>query len=192
MPPTADADPVEHLRSVLQRWSETTSGRARTGLRHDDADDVVGTAATDDAIGFDPSPVLTHLHRAGLRVVVIGQVAGILHGSVEPTGDLDLLWSGDPDQAQAMAGAFDDLGAELTDDDGHPIPCTADAFRLPKVQFRTASASGDCCTPALPWGELPVQELHDRAGRVVAGDGTVVHYLTAADLVLMRRAVGRP
>jgi hypothetical protein len=40
--------------------------------------------------------------------------------------------------------------ARLTNDEGVPVPCDQEAFRLPKVLFRTATASGDCCTPALP------------------------------------------
>lgn len=40
-----------------------------------------------DAIEFDPFPLLRALHRHGAEAVVIGQVAGILHGSQELTGD---------------------------------------------------------------------------------------------------------
>ena len=57
---------------------------------HDDADEVTGTAATDDAIGFNPLP-LPRLHEYGAVVAVIGQVASIMHGSRELTSDLDLL-----------------------------------------------------------------------------------------------------
>jgi hypothetical protein len=35
----------------------------------------------------------------------MGQVAGIVHGSRELTGDLDLLWDGDRGQAPALAVA---------------------------------------------------------------------------------------
>jgi hypothetical protein len=119
-------------------------------VRHDDADETVGTIESDDAAGFDPLPVLRALHGHGSRAVVIGQVAGILHGSAELTGDLDLLWSGHERDASAMAAAFDALSAELTDEEGSPVHVRS-AFSLPKVLFRTSSAVGDCCTPRLPW-----------------------------------------
>jgi hypothetical protein len=57
--------------------------------------------------------------------------------------------------------------------------------------FRSALASGDCCTPALPWGELPIVAFLARS-RVAAADGLVIGYLDRADLIRMRRAVGRP
>ena len=82
---------LRSLASAVSRLAAQTRDRVRTGVTHDDADDEVGTAATDDAIGFNPVPLLRALGGHGARVVVIGQVAGIMHGSRELTGDLDLL-----------------------------------------------------------------------------------------------------
>ena len=138
--------PVGRLLAAMGRLADETRGRPRTGLTHEDADDVTGTAGTDDAAGFDPLPLLRALDRAGARVVVIGQVAGIMHGSRELTGDLDLLWDGDAAQAGSLAAVFAASSARLTDDDGVCVRCEPAAFRLPKVLFRTATASGDCCT----------------------------------------------
>ncbi|MGW5366329.1 hypothetical protein [Actinopolymorpha pittospori] len=184
-------DEIARLRKALRRLAEFNRDRTPTGVRHDDADEVVGTMASDDAFGFDPFPLLRALDDAGVRVVVMGQVAGILHGSTELTGDLDLLWEGDVAQAPALAAAFARVGAVLTDDSGVVVPCDAQAFTLPKVQFRAPSASGDCCTPALPWGELPITQFVRRCEVAVADDGTVVRYLHRDDLIRMRRAAGR-
>src|SRR5579872_2360312 len=155
----AGRQPIRWLEEAVRRLGEATAGRERHGLSHDDADDVTGTALTDDAIGFNPLPLLCTLHEHGAVVAVMGQVAGIMHGSRELTGDLDLLWDGDTAQAGLLAAAFDQESARLTNDDGVPVPCAPEAFRLPKVLFRTAAASGDCCTPALPWGNLPVADF---------------------------------
>ena len=175
----------------MDRLGEVTAGRERHGLGHDDADDVTGTAATDDAIGFNPLPLLRTLHEHGAVVAVIGQVAGIMHGSRELTGDLDVLWDGSPGQALGLAAAFVAAGASLADDEGRPLPCEPAALTLPKVVFRSPLASGDCCTPALPWGDLPVTAFLARC-RVSAADGLVVRYLDLPDLIRMRRAIGRP
>jgi hypothetical protein len=187
-----DEEILDRLRQAVLRTAEVTSGRSATGRGHDDADDSVGTIGTDDACGFDPFPLLRSLHRAGARAVVIGQVAGILHGSRELTGDLDLLWSGDPVQARPMVAAFAAVGGSLSDDDGAPITLGPDAFLCPKVQFSSPGASGDCCTPALPWGSLDVAAYLDRALTVTDRDGFEIHYLQREDLIRMRRAVGRP
>jgi hypothetical protein len=122
---------------------------------------------------------------------VIGQVAGILHGSQELTGDLDLLWDGDTRQADALSAAFACVSAELADADGIPVRCEPAAFALPKVLFRTARASGDCCTTGLNWGDLPVSEFLDRCCTATAPDGLVIRYVALSDLIGMRRAVGR-
>ncbi len=188
---TSTDDPGGRLLDAIARLQAETAGRIRRGTDHESADDEVGTVATDDAIGFDPMPILAALDRVDVRVVVIGQIAGILHGSSELTGDLDLLWSGDDDQAAAVAHAFDSVGAHLTDDDGRPVATDADAFRRPKVLFRSEHACGDCCTPHLPWGDLEVGAFVDRAERCLI-EGVTVHYLRLDDLQAMRRAVGRP
>ena len=93
------------------RLGEQARGRALTGRSHEEADEVAGTVATDDAIGFDPLPLLRAFCDWGARVVVIGQVAGILHGSRELTGDLDLLWDGSSRQASALTAAFASVSA---------------------------------------------------------------------------------
>ena len=182
---------IRRLEEAVRRLREVTAGQERRGLTHDDADDVTGTAATDDAIGFNPLPLLRALHEHGAVVAVMGQAAGIMHGSPELTGDLDLLWDGDPGQAPALAAAFADAGASLADDEGRPVPGEPDAFRLPKVVFRSVLACGDCCTPALPWGDLPVAAFLARC-QVAVADGLVIRYLDRADLIRMRRALGRP
>ena len=189
----AAEDPaVARLRAAVRALAELTRDRPPTGRRHDNADDVAGTAGTDDAVGFDPLPVLRALAAAGATAVVMGQVAGIMHGSTEPTGDLDLLWDGDPAQAPALAAGFAAVSAGLVDDDGAPVPCRPAAFALPKVVFRTATASGDCCTPALGWGDLPIAAYLARARVARTGGGYPIRYLDRADLIAMRLAVGRP
>ena len=93
--------------------------------------------------------------------------------------------------APAFAAAFASLSAELTDDDGRPLACDPAAFALAKVQFRTTDASGDCCTPALPWGDLPIADFLSRS-RTARADGFDIRYLDRVDLIRMRRAAGRP
>jgi hypothetical protein len=191
-PSDAGALALARLQDATGRLAELTRGRTPTGRSHDDADGETGTVDTDDAVGFDPLPLLRELDRHGARVCAIGQVAGILHGSTELTGDLDLLWDGTPGQAPALAAGFAAAGARLTDDDGAVLPTDAAAFALPKVLFATPTASGDCCTPALPWVELPVAAYLERCEAVTTPDGVTLRYLALEDLVAMRLAVGRP
>ncbi|MEU4227697.1 hypothetical protein AB0F17_25690 [Nonomuraea sp. NPDC026600] len=185
-------EPLERLRAAARRTRELALNRAATGLGHEDADDDVGTIGTDDALRFDPFPLLEALHRNGVQAVVIGQVAGIMHGSTELTGDLDLLWDGAPAHAPALAAAFTSVNAQLADEKGIPLAPHPDSFLRPKVQFTSPGAGGDCCTPALPWGTLHVREFLDRAITAVDPGGLEVHYVSRNDLIRMRRAIGRP
>jgi len=180
------------LKRAVEEIARQTAGRARTGLSHEAADVSAGSFHTDDAIAFDPFPVLRALDARGAQVVVMGQVAGIMHGSNELTGDLDLLWDGDPARAGVLADAFASLDAQVADAGGQPTPCTAAGFVLPKVLFRTPSACGDCCTPRLPWGDLDIMGIIKRAELAQDEDGLAIRYVAAADLATMRRAVGRP
>jgi hypothetical protein len=183
--------PLRRLDDAIGRIREHVAARPRRGVSHDDADDTVGTIDADEAVGFDPRPLLAAFDRQGARVVVIGQVAGILHGSQELTGDLDLLWSGASDDAPRVLAAFNDVDAALFDDDHRPLPRALEALALAKVLFSSAGASGDCCTLRLPWGALDIAGTLARA--VSASDREMtVHYVTRPDLVAMRRAAGRP
>lgn len=65
-------DPLERLRTAARRTRELAGNRAGTGLSHEDADDEVGTIATDAAAGFDPFPLLEALHRHGAQAMVTG------------------------------------------------------------------------------------------------------------------------
>ncbi|MFJ9350986.1 hypothetical protein [Streptomyces sp. NPDC101237] len=142
---------------------------------------MVGTFATDGALGFDPFPFLRALHEAGSGAVVVGQVAGIMHGSAELTGDLDLLWDGTPAQAHALREAL-------------TATCCADLpdLRRPQVDYQVMGASGDLCTPDLPWGDMDVAPCLVRAVNAHDPAGFAILYADLDDLILMRRSLGRP
>jgi hypothetical protein len=183
--------PFERLDAAVRRVREYVDAHPRQGVSHDDADDTFGTIDCDEAAGFDPLPLLAALDRHGARAVVIGQVAGIMHGSQELTGDLDLLWSGDSLEAPRFVAGFAEVGALIFDDRHLPLPLDPRTFALPKVLFRSAGASGDCCTPQLPWGRLDVMGIIERA-ETFRDSGVTVHFASRWDLADMRRAVGRP
>jgi len=123
----ADARPLERLQAACDETRSRTAGRAPGGVRHEEADDVIGTFDTDDAIGFDPFPMLAIMQRTGANYAVFGQVAGIMHGSAELTGDLDILWDGDSAAIDDLAEAFS--AADLTLRDEHFEVVAEPAYR---------------------------------------------------------------
>ncbi|CAL9493428.1 hypothetical protein [Streptomyces sp. enrichment culture] len=177
MDPTA----ALRLRQAITRTEEATRTRAPTGRPPEEADALHGTFATDGALGFDPLPFLRALHEARSHAVVIGQVAGIMHGSTELTGDLDLLWDGTPAEAQALHAALTRAGC----------PAPPDLTRA-QVPYRVTGAAGDLCTPALPWGAMNVAPCLSRADTTRDPAGFTIRYAALDDLIRMRRALGRP
>lgn len=186
MPP----DPITHLSRVCDDIRERTHGRSIRGVRHDDADTDAGTFGTDDAIGFDPFPMLAVMQETGADYAVFGQVAGILHGSTDPTGDLDFLWDGSATAVDRIAGAFERAGVVLRDERFQPVAPSryGQALQGAKVYFEGLGSAGDLCTPRLRWGDLDVTAFLHR--KVWAHRGAVgVPYLRLDDLISMRRAV---
>ncbi len=104
-----------------------------------------------------------------------------MHGSAEPTGDLDLLWDGTPEQAHALREALTATGcANLPD------------LARSQVAYQVIGADGDLCTPALPWGDLDVSPCLARAVNAHDPAGFDILYAGLDDLILMRRSLGRP
>src|SRR5687768_16034885 len=68
------APAIDRLRTVCDEIRANTQNRPRRGVRHDDADGDVGTFASDDAIGFDPFPMLAVMQATGSNYAVFGQV----------------------------------------------------------------------------------------------------------------------
>jgi hypothetical protein len=177
--------PIERLRVATQHIGERTNGLAARGVRHDAADDVIGTFHTDDGIGFDPFPMLALMQSTGANYAIFGQVAGIMHGSIELTGDLDILWDGGEFGRERMAESFAAGGVKLRDEDGVISADLRASLGAPKTNFEGIGCAGDLCTPKLPWGALDVTAF--LGSKVWAfSDSLVVPYLALED-VLSRR-----
>src|SRR5688500_1954343 len=185
--------PIEHLRAVCEHIRAQTKGRSPRGVRHDDADGEIGTFGSDDAIGFDPFPMLAVLQASTADYAVFGQVAGILHGSSDPTGDLDILWDGSADAVDGIARAFEEVGVVLRDEDFNRVEPAGYRAALAgaKVYFEGLNCAGDLCTPRLRWGSLDVESFLHRKVWAHAGR-LAVPYLSLEDLLTRRSAVTAP
>jgi hypothetical protein len=173
--------PLSRLRQAVQRIQDAARARAGTGCGPAEDEDVVGTFAAESARDFDPFPLLRALHDHGCRTVVIGQVAGIMHGSAELTGDLDLLWDGTPEQAAALRRALTAAGCTEPPD-----------LTRAQAAYQAAHVTGDLCTPATPWGGMDVAPCLLRAVSAADPEGYTVRFAALDDLILMRRSLGRP
>ena len=74
---------------------------------------------------FDPVRICEILNEEGVRYVVVGGIASVIHGSILPTQDLDLVPDRDDDNLDRLARALNRMDVQIrTSDD--PVPVRLD------------------------------------------------------------------
>jgi hypothetical protein len=139
---------------------------------------------------FDPIPILRLLHRHQVSFVIIGGVAGYLHGSDVVTNDLDICFARDGENTRRLAAALKEMHARLR---GFPpdLPYVVDehALRLGEIfTFETDFGSFDCLgNPAGTAGFLSLKANAD----TMFVDGREVFVANIDDLIRMKETAGR-
>src|SRR5882762_1376889 len=139
---------------------------------------------------LDVDRLLRTLAECGVDFVVIGGVAGVVHGHERTTFDLDICYERSQQSTRALARALAALGARVNEGDAF-APAPAD-FRVYQhgdtFIFRTDAGDLDCL--ATPDGTMGYQDLARNAVRLAyAGVDLLVTSLD--DLIRMKRASGR-
>jgi predicted nucleotidyltransferase len=140
---------------------------------------------------FDPVPVLERFAAAGVDFVVIGGVAGGVHGSSFTTFDIDLAYSRDPENLERIAEVLRTLDATLR---GAPpdLPFLLDARTLEgaaNFTFTTTLGSVDLLADV---GGAPSYEQLRKAATEIDVRGHKVHVASLDHLIAMKEAAGRP
>jgi hypothetical protein len=141
--------------------------------------------------------LLMALTDAGVRYVVVGGVAVVLHGYLRATADLDLVLGMDRLNVEAALSTFDRLGF-------HPrAPVSLHAFADEAERRRWIDEKNlqvfSLWHSKMPGFEidlfveppLPFDDLYSRAMAVDLGK-TTVSVASIDDLIAMKRAAGRP
>lgn len=140
---------------------------------------------------FRPARLLRELAEGGVDFVVIGGFAAITHGGVRLTNDLDIAYSGEPDNLERLGRVLVELDARLR---GVPddVPFVPDARTLRDVRVLTLqTAHGLVDVLAEPAGAPDYARLRE-AAQVVDLDGVEVRVAALDHLLAMKRAAGRP
>lgn len=140
---------------------------------------------------FDPLRIFEVLSENRVRFVVIGGIAGRLWGSTTVTNDLDICYARDRSNLAALAAALRDLKARLRGVEG-AVPFKLDEKALQAgdhFTFSTVAGSFDCL--GNPAGSRGYEALA-RTGSVMRFGKLEVQVASLEDLILMKRAAGRP
>lgn len=127
----------------------------------------------------------------GVDFVVVGGIAMIAHGSGRLTQDLDICYSNDAANLEALGNVLVELGARLH---GVPeqVPFVPDARALRRSMILTLdSDDGKIDLLVDPAGAPRYILLRDRAIEAEL-DGVTVLVASLDDLEAMKRAAGRP
>jgi hypothetical protein len=140
---------------------------------------------------FRPTALLKRLVAHGVDFVVVGGIAMVAHGSARTTNDLDICYSTDPANLEALAAALTELGATLRGV-REDVPFVPDARALSQLSILTLSSpDGNLDLLVGPAGAPAYEALRSRAERLTI-DGIGLLIASLDDLEAMKRAAGRP
>jgi hypothetical protein len=140
---------------------------------------------------FDPIALLRRFADAGVDFVVIGGVAGGVHGSSLSTYDVDLAFGREPGNLEKLAAVLGSIEAKLR---GAPpdVPFLLDAKTLAagsNFTFTTTMGSVDILGD--PAGAPPYEQLR-RGATLVDVEGRQIRVASLDHLIAMKEAAGRP
>ena len=142
------------------------------------------------------------LDRHRVEYVIVGGVAGNLHGASRPTGDLDALPRATRENLDRVAQALRELGAflrvgRMTDDEARRLPVVVDATMLAQAQITTwRTDAGDLdimhSLPDRDGRHVEYEELAGRAREITMDTGIVVRVAALEDVIASKQWANRP
>ena len=142
---------------------------------------------------FDPARLLEVLGRHGVDYVLIGGLAGALHGSPAATNDADICPARTPDNLSLLAAALVELEARIrTESEPDGLSFDRSPEFLATVELlNTTTAAGDLDISFAPTGTDGYDDLAERA---VSFDIDETRVLVASldDVIHSKRTAGRP
>jgi predicted nucleotidyltransferase len=141
----------------------------------------------------EPIKMIDGLSRAGVRFIVIGGVAGIVHGSVRRTDDLDICYDPSADTVEKLVALLLQWHARLRvpDGSGSQLPSAIDArtFRgAPNLTLDTDLGWFDLLGKVAGIGEYPEVLA---ASQVEHLGGVELRVLTLDALIVAKRTANR-
>ncbi len=142
---------------------------------------------------FDPARLLAVLVAHNVEFVLIGGLAGALHGSPAATNDADICPARAFDNLARLADALVELDAVVrteTEPDGLAFDRSAEFLGIVEL-LNTTTVAGDLDIAFVPTGTEGYDDLVDRAVEFDIGD-LRVRVASLDDVIHSKRTAGRP
>ena len=145
---------------------------------------------------FDPAVMLAALHDTGVRFVLIGGMAAVLHGDVGVTVDIDIAPAYDPDNLERLAAALRALDARIRADgapQGLPFDCSAGFLRNagPDAILSLTTRAGALDVAFTPAGTNGYHDLKRDAVAMEPAEGFSILVASLADVIRSKSAADR-
>jgi len=141
---------------------------------------------------LDLTALLRTLAQQKVKFLIIGGIAGALHGSTTMTSDLDILYARDRENVRRLATALAELDAHRRDLPAEVVaPIDARAI-LNGLNILLATRYGDLdCIGETPSGRFTYEQLAPTAERYEIAADLQVSVVSLEELIRMKRATGR-
>ena len=140
-----------------------------------------------------PDELFACLDRHGVRYVLIGGLAAVLHGSPLPTLDADICPSRTPDNLGRLAAALDEIDARIrTSDAPEGIGFPRDAVFLARMELlNLVTRLGDVDLSFTPSGTTGFDDLSRQAVPMNI-HGATIAVASLEDVIRSKEAANRP
>ena len=148
--------------------------------------------ADDPVLSFDPLRILRQLGADGVEFVLIGGMAGRIHGSPTVTNDLDICYGRTKANCERLARTLRELGARLRDLPARlsaPIDAST-IWQGHNFTFVTDAGFFDCLASPEEGASTGYDDLAANAQTVTIA-GAPVLICSLEDLIRMKEAAGR-
>jgi len=140
--------------------------------------------------------MLSALTEEGVRFVLIGGMAAILHGDVGVTVDLDVVPDRDAANLERLARALRTLGARIRTEgepEGLAFDCSAQFFAnlSPDSIVNMTTEAGDLDVTFCPSGTHGYRDLRRDAVEIDAAERLPILVASLADIIRSKAAAGR-
>ena len=142
---------------------------------------------------FDPVAICRILSERGVKFVVLGGFAAVVHGSPVPTEDIDVIPSREIENLEKLAGALQEMKAAIRTSDG-PVHTRIDAGFIANMpnMLNLVTDYGDIDLVFNPAGQLSnFEQWNQRAESAQLEPGLVVAVAALDDIIASKTAANR-